>query len=322
MDFFDRIQQITETCLSRRAKKRRIRKEKQKEKNKILDWLGAFLWAAGMVLLINQYLVQAYQIPTGSMIDTLNIGDHIFVNKLIYGPELLPGFVKLPSPIQPQRNEVIIFENPTFISRGTAFEIAQRIIHMLTLSIVDIGRDEAGEPSVQFLIKRAIGQGGDRFISEGGSMKILFAGEDRWVSEQEYNEARGWNHNIHRLMTPDQYPALIAAGQAAGWSGRGLHPSAELLDRARLTTHFPDFFTHERARLETLRRAAPGEGRYAMLLARHRLGWFVPEGRVFPVGDSRDNSRDGRFFGPVRSSKVLGRAMVVYWPIWQMRGIN
>jgi signal peptidase I len=108
-DFFDRLQSLTERCLTYRNRKRRIKKEKQKAKNVIVDWLEAFLWAAGMVLLANQYLVQAYQIPSGSMIDTLLIGDHVFVNKIVYGPELLPGLGKLPSLVKPKRNDIIIF---------------------------------------------------------------------------------------------------------------------------------------------------------------------------------------------------------------------
>ncbi|MDR1898832.1 MAG: S26 family signal peptidase, partial [Treponema sp.] len=84
--FFDRLQILTESYLTRRARIRRIKKEKQRSKNPIVDWIEAFLWAAGVVLLINQYLFQAYQIPSGSMIDTLLIGDRVFVNKIIYGP--------------------------------------------------------------------------------------------------------------------------------------------------------------------------------------------------------------------------------------------
>ena len=144
--FFDRLQILTEVFLTRRARIRRIKKEKQQRKNPVLDWIEAFLWAAGVVLLINQYLFQAYQIPSGSMIDTLLIGDRIFVNKIVYGPELLPGVLKLPSPVRAKRNDVIIFENPSYISRGPAFDIVQRIIYMLTLSFVDIDRDEAWEP--------------------------------------------------------------------------------------------------------------------------------------------------------------------------------
>jgi signal peptidase I len=85
---------------------------------------------------------------------------------------------------------------------------------------------------------------------------------------------------------------------------------------------YPDFLAHERARLETLRKIAPHENRYAMLFARHSLGWYIPEGRIFPMGDNRDNSRDGRYFGPVRLSRVLGKGMIIYWPYWRIGRIK
>ena len=319
-DFFDNFQTITEKYLTYRKRVRRVKKEKRSGKNQILDWLEAFLWAAGMVLLINQYLVQAYRIPSGSMIDTLNIGDHIFVNKIVYGPELLPGFLKLPSPIIPKRNDIIIFENPSYISSGTVFDIAQRIIYMLTLTLVDIDKDEKGEPKVHFLIKRAVGQAGDRFVIENGEMKICFAGEDRWVSEREYNAKRGWEHNISRYTLADQYPVIEASGKAAAWIDRGMYASDKLMAQASLLkeVRYPDFLAHEKARLETLRKASPNESRYSVQLAKYNLGWYVPEGRVLPLGDNRDNSRDGRYFGPVRMSKILGKGMIIYWPYWRM----
>jgi signal peptidase I len=316
-DFFDCIQIFTEAVLTKRARDKRIKKEKQRGKNPALDWIEAFLWAAGMVLLINQYLLQAYQIPSGSMIDTLLIGDRIFVNKIIYGPELLPGLAKMPSPVKPKRNDVIIFENPSYISRGPVFDIAQRIIYMLTLSVVDIDRDESGEPKAHFLIKRAAGMGGDRFVMEQGEMKIRFAGEDRWADEREFNRGRNWKHRISRLMDTAQYPALEAAGKRAAYADLGLSPPDQVLSASEAARDFryPDYFAHEKARLETLRGALPQDERYRALLARYYLGWYVPEGRILPLGDNRDNSRDGRYFGPVRISKILGRGALIYWPL-------
>jgi signal peptidase I len=323
-DFFDSLQTGAEAFLSRRRRNRRVKKEKQRAKNPIVDWIEAFLWAAGVVLLINQYLFQAYQIPSGSMIDTLMIKDRIFVNKIVYGPELLPGVAKLPSPVKPARNDVIIFENPSYISRGPVFDIAQRIIYMLTLSLVDIDRDESGDPKVHFLIKRAAGMAGDRFITEQGELKIRFAGEDRWVDERDYLAQRGMAHNLSRLMDRDSYPGLLAAGRAAGFTDLGLSlPDGLAAAASRANSlRYPDYLAHERLRLETLRGAMPQENRYRTSLARHVMGWYVPEGRVLPLGDNRDNSRDGRFFGPVRLSKILGKGSLIYWPLQRIGTIR
>jgi len=323
-DFFLNIQHVTEEYLTKRAKIRHERKEKRKAKHPIIDWLDAFIWAACMVLLANQYLVQAYSIPSGSMIDTLNIGDHVFVNKIVYGPELLPGFFKLPSVIHPKRNDIIIFENPSYISKGTFFDVTQRIIYMLTLTLIDIDKDEKGDPRVHFLIKRSVGYPGDRIALDNGDIKIRFSGEDRWIDEKDYNAAMGWKHHVSRLMKPEQYPALYAAAKARGWTDMKVNPSDNLISQSSGINeiHYPDYLAFETIRNETLRKAAPGDKRYAALLAKQRLGWYVPQGRVLPLGDNRDNSRDGRYFGPVKESKINGKGMIIYWPLWRLGGMK
>jgi signal peptidase I len=323
-DFFLTIQKGTESFLSYRKRRKRIKKEKQKGVNVILDWIGAFLWAAGMVLLINQYLFQAYQIPSGSMIDTLRIGDRLFVNKLVYGPELLPGLVKLPSPIKPERNQIIIFENPAYITRGPVFDIAQRIIFMLTLSFIDIDRDEYGDPKPHFLIKRAVGMGGDHFASDQGNMRIRFAGENRWVDEKDFHSLSGYTHKIGRLMDSQYYPALEAAGKAAAFGDIGLPIPVELSEQGAQANYlqYPDLLAYEKYRLEMLCTAYPHNPNYRSRLAQHNQGWYIPESRIFPLGDNRDNSRDGRYFGPVRSDRILGKASFTFWPLSRMGSIR
>ncbi|MDR2510557.1 MAG: S26 family signal peptidase [Spirochaetaceae bacterium] len=314
-DFFDKLQQITEALLTHRRRVKRRRLEKQAKKNIIVDWLEAFIWAASVVLLINQYFLQAYQIPSGSMIDTLLIGDRIIVNKLIYGPELLPGFCKLPSPVQPERGEVIIFESPTYISRGTVFDIAQRIIYMLTFTIVDIDRDEFGFPKAHFLIKRAAGMGGDRLFNKNGNIYLRFAGEDRIVSEQEYNARRGWKHNVRRLVKDEAYDAVQAAVKADMWINLGCEPPSyiKLPDAADIPRRI-ESDTYRTAQLYQQRTAFPHEERFRARYFRKKQGWYVPPNRIMPLGDNRDSSLDGRSFGPVRKAKVLGQGFLIWWP--------
>jgi signal peptidase I len=116
---------------------------------------------------------------------------------------------------------------------------------------------------------------------------------------------------------------IAASGKAAAWIDKGMYASDKLLSQASLLkeVRYPDFIAHEKARLQTLRKASPHESRYAVQLAKYNLGWYVPEGRIFPLGDNRDNSRDGRYFGPVRVSRVLGRGLIIYWPYWRMGSI-
>jgi signal peptidase I len=81
-------------------------------------------------------------------------------------------------------------------------------------------------------------------------------------------------------------------------------------------------FATEEARLELFRSAFPQDQRYRSRLARQKLGWYVPEGYIFPLGDNRDNSRDGRYFGPVRKSRVLGKGAFIFWPVRRMGAIK
>ncbi|MDR2095204.1 MAG: signal peptidase I [Treponema sp.] len=308
-NFLNGLQRITEAYLTRRRKIRRLKKEKQKKKHFILDWVEAFIWAAGVVLLINQYLFQAYQIPSGSMETTLLIGDRIFVNKAVYGPELLPGLTKLPSPIKPLRNDVIIFENPSYDSQGPAFDIAQRIIYMLTLSLVDIDKDEYGQPKPHFLIKRAVGMGGDRYIEKRGEMQVRFAGEERWVKERDFIAARGYTHQLSRF-SPGDYTILEKTGYE-----RAIRDTKERKSpRYTVNELSDDHFALQNIYFEVRRAAAPHEQEFRIKLARLKLGIYVPEGRILPLGDNRINSRDGRYFGPVREAKILGQGALKYWP--------
>ncbi|MEE8441309.1 MAG: signal peptidase I [Spirochaetia bacterium] len=320
-----RLQTTTERILTWRKRRRLRKKERQQKKNIILDWLEAFLWAAGVVLLINQYLLQAYRIPSGSMRDTLLEGDRIFVNKLVYGPELLPGLVKLPGFTEPKRGEVIIFENPSYISRGTAFDIVQRVLYMLTLSMVDIDRDESGQPRPHFLIKRAVGVGGDRFRIRDGELEILPKGAGEWRAETAFAEEVGLDYQIRRVADAGLYALYPDAGRAAALESIGVQSDAAAAAALRevqtaVSVTQPrssglDILELDRQRSAAYVKLNPADSRGLDRHAFFDLGWFVPEGRILPLGDNRDNSRDGRYFGPVQLDDVLGRAMFKYWPI-------
>src|SRR5262245_44907875 len=68
--------------------------------------------AVAVALILRAFVVEAFKIPSGSMIPTLMIGDHIFVNKFTYGP-LIPWTDKrLFSRLPPARGDVMVFKFP------------------------------------------------------------------------------------------------------------------------------------------------------------------------------------------------------------------
>ncbi len=80
-----------------------------------------------------------------------------------------------------------------------------------------------------------------------------------------------------------------------------------------------DSFAYEQARLAELYAIYPGREENSRRYRMFVNGWYVPEGHSLPMGDNRDNSRDGRYFGPVPDQDVLGRASLLYWPMQRFR---
>jgi signal peptidase I len=335
------IQGFTERWLTWRRKRRDARKARQKKRNPVVDWLDAILSAVVIVLVINQYLLQAYQIPSESMLPSLQVTDRIFVNKYVYGPELVPGMLKLPSPWQPARGDVIIFESPTYLSVGGPLkDILQRVVYMVTLSFVDIDKDENGQPKHHFLVKRAIGMPGDRIRMNRGFVEYLTPGSSVWMTEAQLKTALGFTYPDTRLIKPDQYPEFKAAGTGEGKLDNGLPVSSEqenaikkyfvaTSDSAGKVTNYS---TSMRALADEqyvdLWRAAaswavePDNFAAGAEWRRLKEGYDVPEGRLFPMGDNRDNSLDARYFGPVRLEKVLGKGLFRYWPLNRIGGVR
>jgi signal peptidase I len=335
-----RVQETTERFLTWRKRSKLRKKEKQRRKNPVVDWLDAILSAVVIVLLINQFLVQAYQIPSQSMVPTLLISDRIFVNKIIYGPELVPGQVKLPGFREPRRAEVVIFENPSYIPIGPVKDILQRVIYMITLSMVDIDRDEFGRPKHHFLIKRAVGMPGDRIRMNRGEIDFLLPGEREWVSEAVLKKWLGLEYPVRRMFEPAEYVHFQKAGIGLALIDSGLPMPAdteravnryfqvaqgtgsssgavswtqrELIDNAFI----------EKWRYQTFYAIKPYSHMDREQWRVLERGWYIPEGRIFPMGDNRDDSRDARYFGPVRLEKVLGRALFRYWPLTRIGGIR
>lgn len=76
------------------------------------EWSEAMFVAIILALIIRTFLFQAFKIPSGSMLDTLLIGDHLLVNKFIFGTKLPFSDERYLTIRDPERGDVIVFEFP------------------------------------------------------------------------------------------------------------------------------------------------------------------------------------------------------------------
>jgi len=118
-----------------------------KSKSKFVEYAEAIIIAILIAFFIRTFIVQAFKIPSGSMKPTLLIGDHILVNKFIYGVKI--PFIRkdLISISEPKRGDVIVFIYPEdrskdFIKRvigvgGDTIEIRNKKIFLNGLPFQD-----------------------------------------------------------------------------------------------------------------------------------------------------------------------------------------
>ena len=116
---------------------------------------GPWLWEnikslAGAVLIylfVKTFFIEAFRIPTGSMVPTLLVGDWLFVNKLVYGPAVPFTNTHLPGYSQPRRNDIVVFVSPYQPDEA-----------------------EIGHDPTPTLVKRLIGVPGDTLYMRNGTL--------------------------------------------------------------------------------------------------------------------------------------------------------
>jgi signal peptidase I len=106
---------------------------------KLREWVEAILIAVVLALFIRSFVVQAFKIPSGSMLETLQIGDHLLVSRFAYDLKVPFTDISILSTGDPQHGDVIVFEYPEdpskdFIKRvigvpGDTIEIKNKIVY-------------------------------------------------------------------------------------------------------------------------------------------------------------------------------------------------
>lgn len=137
------------------------------------DWIKSIVIALVIWFFLRALLVEAFRIPSGSMENTLLVGDFLFVNKALYGAEIPIVNKRLPAFREPRRFDIVIFESPE-------------------------------EPGVN-VVKRVVGLPGDTLSMMGGVLHLngdavheLYARQGEQMSDPEDPRMRDWQ--VHYLV--------------------------------------------------------------------------------------------------------------------------
>jgi signal peptidase I len=125
-------------------------------KSIVREWAEAIIVALLLALFIRTFFVQAFKIPSGSMLPTLQIGDHLLVNKLLYGIRVPIVGKRYFDFFAPERGDIIVFvfpEDPAkdFIKRVVGIPGDVREIREKKLFRNGQMVDDGDEPYAQYL---------------------------------------------------------------------------------------------------------------------------------------------------------------------------
>jgi len=161
------------------------------------EYIKAIIFAVTVALFIRTFVVQAFRIPSGSMEDTLLVGDFLLANKFIYGIRLPFTDIRLPALREPKIGDILIFQYPVdpsrdFIKRvvacpGQTVEIRDKILYVDNKRTIDPTNSKYVDP---FIIKRKASGGtrdnyGPEIVPEGN---FFVMGDNRDSSE----DSRYW----------------------------------------------------------------------------------------------------------------------------------
>lgn len=239
-------------------------------------WAYDFFPILAIVLVVRSFLIEPFNIPSSSMVPTLYTGDFIAVNKYAYGIRLPLVNTKVLDLGAPQHGDVVVFRYPE-------------------------------NPKIYY-IKRVIGVGGDTVSFNNGQLSV----NGKAIATTPAN------FTPDPKMTAQLYPPgktetgeLVTAEQAAQL-GKQEELSAKYVQESPSSNHQhlvrylgdKNWFQYA----SFLQQASP------QLMASQGQQWqlTVPKGHYFVMGDNRDRSADGRFWGFVPDENLAGKAVYVW----------
>jgi signal peptidase I len=315
---------------------------RRSERSGILRFFREMGSALAMALVAIIYIIQAFQIPTGSMEDSLLVGDFLLGLKFVYGAPLVPFSQELgikrrfPAVAKPKPGDVVIFRYPgadkkDYIKRMVAGpgDIVQ-IVGNQTL-IVN-GNEIKLPPKGKYT-------GGSRFdprITNFAPLRIPAKGDILSPDTMPIREFMFFKNLVHQenptrnvFMRFDLYLDGQPANSAS-LNFNGARITLQDLQDGKLTyrneqmrrteifdfNKFDDWTTLDYF-LESIRRSFPGndvEISKKLFIDNRRIDSYTVEfDNYFMIGDNRDNSLDSRYWGYLNKNFVKAKAFILYF---------
>lgn len=230
--------------------------------------------------LIRPFVVQAFYIPSASMHPTLLEQDHILVNKFVYRFK------------EPRLGDVVVFKSPPE-ARQNENDFIKRVIGVpgdtvrITPGYVMIGKNQYNHGYLREILSEP---GRDITVKLVGD-KVLVDGRE--VTKAEVAAAAGVSGEKVNVVPGEVYI-----------NGK---PLVEPYTAEDPDLPYPSDLTPKRW---VVKEKIGGED---VQLVK------IPKGRLLVMGDNRNNSADARYWGLLDRRRMLGKAMVIFWPLGRMR---
>lgn len=247
----------------------------------LVDLLSSLFPILCFVFVLRSFIIEPFQIPSGSMMPTLLVGDFIVVEKYSYGiKDPITNTTLIPTG-KPQRGDVAVFKNPN----NTSIDFVKRVVGIPGDKIV------YDEDKKELRIYPAC-QAEDQQCSQQQVIPL----DLHYTSEKPSEWQQVFSDSGINFYTNEQFNELKLAGKnfTINLNSRqetiGGHTHDILLIPNQLYQS-EHFFKQPNQKL--------GE-------------WVVPEGYYFMMGDNRNNSDDSRFWGFVPERNFVGRVSAIW----------
>lgn len=273
---------------------------KRPPKSTTRDYVESIGAAILIALALRAFVIEAFKIPSSSMYPTLEIGDHIFVNKFIYGVRIPYTNFKFLELRKPHRGEVIVFQYPCDMDR----DYIKRVIALegdtveVRCNIVYVN----GKPNPSTMV----------LDGEHCTYKDYDEREDRWYMRQCSRYRETVNGESYDTFHDENRPfrdSKIAKGEQMNDSrdfpspGTDMVPSCSQADEPGKVSAPVE---QVKGTLIQLKPVATAGG------CEQQLQYKVPPGHVFVMGDNRNNSNDSRVWGSVPLENIKGKALFIW----------